>query len=76
VFGATAALDRAEALDALRQRHPSAHLVGCSTAGEITGTRVHDDSIVATAIAFVAVNVIVAGPPQSKVTVPLPVACL
>lgn len=60
VFGATAALDRAEAVDALRQRHPSAHLVGCSTAGEITGTRVHDDSIVATAIAFERTGVEVA----------------
>jgi len=32
--------------------HPEAHLFGCSTAGEICGTSVLDDSIVTTAIHF------------------------
>jgi hypothetical protein len=52
VFGETSALDCAEALDVLRDHHPDAHCVGCSTAGEIAGTRVYDGSIVATAISF------------------------
>ncbi|MBW2732005.1 MAG: FIST C-terminal domain-containing protein [Deltaproteobacteria bacterium] len=38
--------------DDLRQAYPDARLFGCSTAGEISGTRVLDDSIVATAVAF------------------------
>ena len=33
-------------------RYPNARIVGCSTAGEIAGTRVLDDSLVTTAIAF------------------------
>jgi hypothetical protein len=36
----------------IRERYPSAHMLGCSTAGEIAGTQVFDDSLVATAIAF------------------------
>lgn len=34
----------------LRELWPSAAIVGCSTAGEIAGLEVHDDTIVATAI--------------------------
>jgi hypothetical protein len=36
----------------LRSAYPAAHLLGCSTAGEICGTRVTDDSLVATAVRF------------------------
>ncbi len=36
----------------IRASYPAALLLGCSTAGEIIDTRVHDDSIVATAVAF------------------------
>ena len=36
----------------LRAAHPGAVVAGCSTSGEILGTRVHDHSVVATAIAF------------------------
>src|SRR4029077_12689969 len=38
--------------DALRTMYPDAHLLGCTTAGEICGTTVSDDSVVATAIRF------------------------
>ena len=41
-----------EIVEELRRRFPNATLVGCSTAGEITGTRVLDDSAVATALHF------------------------
>ena len=37
---------------ALRNTYPDAHLLGCTTAGEICGTTVSDDSVVATAIRF------------------------
>jgi len=51
VFGGTAQLD-ADRYEDLRAAHPGAVVVGCSTAGEIADTRVSDDTLVATAIAF------------------------
>jgi len=36
----------------IRAAYPSAHYLGCSTAGEIYGTEVTDETLVATAIAF------------------------
>jgi len=38
--------------DFVRKTFPNAHLLGCSTAGEICGTQVSDDSLVVTAIEF------------------------
>jgi hypothetical protein len=52
VFGAGGILKNPEPLEALRRAYPAAHVMGCSTAGEICGTRVHDDSLVATAVHF------------------------
>ncbi len=51
-FGGAAALRRADALGALAQAYPRARVVGCSTAGEIRGTTVADDTLVATAVHF------------------------
>lgn len=51
-FGSPAALLETDALAELRRAYPGAHHFGCSTAGEIRGTTVSDDSIVATAIEF------------------------
>ena len=51
-FGGRALLEDPAAFQQLRQRHPAAIIMGCSTAGEICGTRVSDDTIVATAIEF------------------------
>lgn len=51
-FGAREALADPAILDALRSMYPDAFLLGCSTAGEICGTAVRDDSVVATAIRF------------------------
>jgi len=56
VFGASGTLD-AERCAELRALYPGATLAGCTTAGEILGERVHDDSVVATAIAFDATRV-------------------
>jgi hypothetical protein len=39
-------------MEPLRKLYPAAQLLGCSTAGEICGTRVLDDSLVATAVQF------------------------
>jgi hypothetical protein len=52
VFGGTAALEDASALHSLREQFPLAVLFGCSTAGEIYGSGVQDDSIVATSVHF------------------------
>jgi hypothetical protein len=45
-------LQKNKQLDKIKTAYPKAHLLGCSTAGEICGTQVTDDSLVATAINF------------------------
>jgi hypothetical protein len=52
VFGRGDLLSGPEPMASIRAAHPFAQIVGCSTAGEICGTRVQDDSLVATALAF------------------------
>jgi hypothetical protein len=49
-FGTTATLGERQTWDELAAAHPGARIMGCSTAGEIAGVRVLDDSLVATAI--------------------------
>ena len=51
-FGSKEALQGERPLEEVRASYPGAVIVGCSTAGEIAGTTVSDDSLVATAIAF------------------------
>lgn len=45
VFGAPRFADDRRALDDLRRAYPQSHIAGCSTAGEIHGTQVEDDSL-------------------------------
>jgi hypothetical protein len=52
VFGASDCLARRELLDAIRAAFPRALITGCSTSGEICGTRVRDDSLAVTAVQF------------------------
>ena len=52
VFGSPSSLKQPGWHDQLRQFYPHARLLGCSTAGEIVGTQVRDDGLVATAIGF------------------------
>ena len=49
-FGATAVLQKPDLVAAIRKDYPAAHLFGCSTAGEICGTQVTDDSLAVTAV--------------------------
>lgn len=56
VFGGTDALT-AERVEELRRASGTAALLGCSTSGEILGTRVGDDTITATAVRFEATRV-------------------
>ncbi len=60
VFGSTAILSDRQRLQELRACYPAAHLFGCSTAGEIYGTRVADDSVVITAVQFETTTVALA----------------
>ena len=52
VFGATAVLRKPDLVAAIRRDYPAAHIFGCSTAGEICGAQVSDDSLVVTAVQF------------------------
>ena len=52
VFGGIDQFESANWLAPLQRMFPEALLVGCSTAGEICGTAVNDETVVATAIAF------------------------
>lgn len=52
VFGCTEQLKQSSVLEFFQNRYPHAHLLFGSTAGEIIGTEVRDNSVVATAIAF------------------------
>jgi len=59
-FGARSALENDVYYQHLKTRYPSAHIVGCSTAGEILDDEVYDDSVVISAISFEKSNVKVA----------------
>src|SRR6516162_768501 len=52
LFGSPAALRVSTAIQQLRAAYPQAGLFGCSTAGEIMGTSVSDEGLVATAVYF------------------------
>jgi hypothetical protein len=52
LFGSPACLKQTTWQDGIRSAYPNAHRLGCSTAGEICGTEVTDETLVATAIAF------------------------
>ena len=51
-FGSRQLLQGPGRMAAIRAAFPDAQVVGCSTAGEICGTEVSDDSLVLTAVAF------------------------
>jgi hypothetical protein len=51
-FGALDALREPGLVAEIRRFYPAAHFLGCSTAGEICGPQVSDDSLVVTALRF------------------------
>lgn len=70
IFAAPEILIQPGLLADVRAAYPNAHLLGCSTAGEISGTAVADDSLTVTAVAFehsrvVGTRVEVSDPAQS-----------
>ena len=52
VFGSTDLLKQSPLLKELAGVYPNARLVGCSTAGEICGTTIYDDSLTTVAVYF------------------------
>ncbi|MBS1985052.1 MAG: FIST C-terminal domain-containing protein, partial [Bdellovibrionales bacterium] len=67
LFGHRTALEQTGVVGALQTRYPQAHIVGCSTAGEIAGTRVHDSSVVANAVQFEHTQVRIAALPCESI---------
>ena len=57
LFGGTSVLREQRYQDDIKWAYPSAHVMGCSTSGEICGTQVFDDSLVATAIQFAGTRI-------------------
>jgi hypothetical protein len=51
-FGSTALVKEPSSFDSIRQMYPDSRIVMCSTAGEIYGSRVSDNTLVTTAIHF------------------------
>jgi hypothetical protein len=57
-FGQRKVISEATQFDQIKKRYPKADIVLCSTAGEIIGTEVSDDSISVTAVAFKKTTVV------------------
>jgi len=52
IFGSTRSITDSDCISRLRPAFPSARMLGCSTAGEIIGTNVSDNRLIATVIGF------------------------
>lgn len=59
-FAGPKTLDDGRRFQELRGKYPTAHLIGCTTSGEILGTEVDDGTIAATAIEFRSTSIHVA----------------
>jgi hypothetical protein len=57
LFGATKRIKEKGLIDIVRAAYPKACMFGCSTAGEIMGTQVLDDSLIVTAVSFSSTRV-------------------
>ena len=56
-FGSTHILRRRILCEEIKKAYPNAHFFGCSTAGEIAGTQVTDNTFVMTAISFESIRI-------------------
>lgn len=52
LFGASSLMDEAAPIEQLMHAYPRSHIVGCSTSGEIYGTKLSDDSLVVGVMQF------------------------
>jgi len=57
LFGATKRIKEKGLIDMIRAAYPNACIFGCSTAGEIMGTQVLDNSLIVTAVSFSSTRV-------------------
>jgi hypothetical protein len=64
-FGEPSVLESGERYLDLRNRYPNAHIIGCTSAGEIIGEGVYDGSIVVSAVDFENTPISVASIPIS-----------
>jgi len=58
LFGSPLALKNSGVVEYYRTGYPEAILTGCSTSGEICGTNVYDNTLVATAVKFDSTKVV------------------
>src|SRR5438105_6845375 len=66
VFAAPEYMEHTAPLEDLRRAYPRSRVVGCSTAGEIAGTRVHDASLSVAVVRFAHTSLAVASATISK----------
>ncbi len=52
LFGSRALIEKGDRYNEVRGFYPESHILSCSTAGEIIGTEVHDNSISLSALSF------------------------
>ena len=57
-FGSPKFLDEPDRVRELTQAYPASHIIGCSTAGEILGTEITDESLVAAITRFDAATLV------------------
>ncbi len=63
VFGSSNLLDSADPLSELIEDYPESIIIGCSTAGEILGTRISDESVSAAIVRFAHTDIRMASAP-------------
>lgn len=68
VFGAVSYFKSPHLAKQLQQLAPSAAIIGCSTAGEIAGNKVYDDSCVVTCVTFAETRVHITSTPLNSMT--------
>lgn len=66
VFAAPAYMDSPGPIQKLRKAFPNSHMIGCSTAGEISDATLHDDSIIAAVIPFTHTDLRSASAPVAR----------
>ncbi len=68
VFGETSLIKNNDRISEIQKAYPNAHLFGCTTAGEIQGRRVFDNTISITAVQFEHTRLVAASVAMKTVT--------
>ena len=59
VFGDTKEFANDVHFDFLKNKYPNAHIIGCSSAGNVLGSEISDSTMIATAVCFEKSNIVV-----------------